>query len=621
MALPFIGLFAASLYTNAVITVTASPIAETERFAADGAEVVTVGADQLARLSAQDLPTALRSVPGVSISRYSPVGAYGGSQGGSVYVRGTGESRPGGSLAIFQDGAPAMGNFFSHPLMDLNPVDFCDRIEIVKSPRPRTTPNAFSAIEMTTWRQREDGWSGETDLAYGRFNTAIGSVKAGVKDGAVDAAAGTAYRHSDGKRRHGTSSLGNIFGRIGAELGETEYLTFIYRRADSQVEDPGVHGGTTPLRDRFETDMDSYLVRLESDHDWLKGRSLVYFNDGRIHWYKDHIVDGNAISPYGSVKTDWHAYGYRGLYDVKFTDFTLSLGLDEMIESGRTRTTNDKTGVVTYASGEKRDILTSPYLGAKYDFHLSDDWTLTPSAGTRYHFMSDVHGEWAPSAALSLGNDDFSVFASYARAVHYPGLVFRANTAAWRSLEAETMDTYSLGFKTAWEDFASFRLSAFRNEIEDRFDLDANGRYRNAGELKANGIEGTLRVMPEDDLSFYASATYTIPETAHASRLPEATGTLGASLKALDMFKVDLDSSYSSSMYAYTTRTSSPSDLAKVPAYWTLNARLALDLAAVSPQKGEIYLACENLLNRKYEYFPGYPMCGAMIYLGVKLRF
>ena len=56
-------LFAAVAATNLQITVTASPIAREELFTVDGAEVCTVGADQTSRLTAQDLPTVLRSVP------------------------------------------------------------------------------------------------------------------------------------------------------------------------------------------------------------------------------------------------------------------------------------------------------------------------------------------------------------------------------------------------------------------------------------------------------------------------------------------------------------------------------------------------------------------------------
>ena len=622
-ALPVFGESAA---TNAVaelerVVVTASPIAKEERFTPDGAEVTFVGADQTARLTAQDLPTALRHVPGVSISRYAPIGAYGGAQGGSVYVRGTGESRPGSSLTVFQDGVPAVGSFFSHPLLDLNPIDFAESVEVTKSPRPRTVPNSFTAVDLTTWRQRDEGFSGETDVSYGRFSTLVSSARAGVKDGPVDFAAGAAYRYSEGKRDHNMAELRNAFARGGVELSEADYLTFIYRRAESKVQDPGVKGEPTPVRDQFETDMDSYAVRLDSDREWMKGRSLVYVTDGRIRWHKDHISDTNPKSPYGWSKTDWQTWGYRGLYDLLVGDATFTLGLDEMVERGRTRTVNEATGARTWAPGTKYQYLTSPYAAARYDFALGDDWTLTPSAGTRYHFMSDLHGEWAPSAALSLGTDDFGVFASYARAVHYPGLVFRANTDAWDAIDAETMDTFTLGFRVAPTEWLSIHASAFRNEIDDRFDLDSAGQYHNASDLRANGFELTARVAPTDDLALYAGATYTIAETHPVSRLPEATGVVGASWRFLTHLHLDADVEYSSSMYAYTTRSGDPADLAKVPCFWTANVRLACDLAAFSSLDGEIYVAGENVCNRHYEYFPGYEMPGAMVYVGCKLKF
>ena len=613
---------AAPVTTNlAPIVVTASPIAKEERFTADGAEVVRVGMEQTANLPAQDLPTALRHVPGVSISRYAPVGSYGGAQGGSVYVRGTGESRPGSSLTVFQDDVPAVGSFFNHPIMDLNPIDFADSIEVVKSPRPRSVPNAFSAVNLSTWRQSDEGFSGEVDTAYGRFNTLVGSMKAGVKEGAFDFAAGASYKYSEGKRKHNTAELENAFTRGGVELGEEEYLTFIYRRAQSRVEDPGAKGMPTPVRDSFETDMDSYAVRLDSEREWMSGYSLVYVTDGRIRWHKDHIQDGNLNSPYGWSKTDWQTWGYRGLYDFKWEEATFSAGFDEMVERGKTRTINEKTGKTTWDPGRKYQFLTSPYLAARYDYEFDETWTLIPSAGTRYYFLDDLHGEWSPGTALTLRSEDWEFFLSYARAVHYPGLVFRANTDAWRDIEAETMDTVTLGMKVKLHERVKVHVSAFRNEIENRFDLDQFGQYHNASELKSNGVESSVRFTPTDNLAFYVGATYNISETHPVSRLPEATGVVGSSWRFLKYLRFEADIEYSSSMYAYTARSEKPNELSKVPCWWTANVRLACDFKAFSPLDGEIYIAGENIFNRDYEYFPGYEMPGAMVYAGCRWKF
>ncbi|MCQ2368181.1 MAG: TonB-dependent receptor plug domain-containing protein [Kiritimatiellae bacterium] len=614
----------ASVVTNSIV-VTASPIVQEERNTPDGAEVVYVGSDQLARLSAQDLPTALRHVPGVSVSRYSPIGAFGGSQGGSVYIRGTGESRPGGTLTILRDDVPTLGSFFNHPLMDLTPIDFSESLTVVKTPRPRSVPNAFSAVEMTTWRKRDEGFGGEADIAYGRFNTFLSSLKAGVKEGPFDFAAGVAHRQSEGARKNGEARLDSAFARAGLELGETEYLTFIYNMADSSVEDPGKKGMPTPKYERFNTSMNSYTLRLESKHEAFEGYSAVYVTDGRIRWRKDHFSDMNPASPWGWSKTDWDTYGYRGLYDLHFGDFTLSPGLDVMVEEGRTKSINGLTGVVAPVPGSawQRETITAPYLGARYDFHLNDEWTLTPSVGTKYYFNDKFKDEWSPGAAVDLGTDEYGVFASYQRGIHYPGLIFLANKAKWgtEDCDAETMDNFNVGFRANLDEKLEARVSVYRNRIRKRLDQDAYGLYHNAGELDSTGLETSLHYQYNEDLSFYSGFSVNHAKQSHAARLPRFTATLGSSYRLTEHLHLDVDAEYVAKMYAYSTRSSEVKDLAEVDGFWTANLRLALDTRVCLPVDGEWYVAVENIFNRHYEYFPDYEMPGTMAYVGMKIRF
>lgn len=609
--------------TNIEIEVVASPIAQSEEFTADGAETVTIGAGQMSRLSAQDLQTALRQIPGVTVSRYSPIGSFGGAQGGSVYVRGTGESRPGGTLTVLQDGVPTVGAFFNHPLLDLNPIDFSEAVTVTKTPRSRGVVNAFSSIDMTTWRRHDQGWGGDADAAFGRFDTFVSSVKAGVKEGPVDAAAGAYYRTSEGSRDHNASEMSGAFARAGVEIGETEYLTFIYHRADSKVQDPGAKDTQTPRCEEFGTNIDTYTLRLESDHEMFKGHSMGYFTDGQIRWHKDHCQDGNPRSPRGWSMTDWFSYGYRGLYDFFLGDFTLSVGLDEMVEEGESKTYNEIMRKYTWKPGKQRQVVSAPYLGVKYDFHIDDDLKLTPSVGTRYCFCTDFDGEWTPSAAIDLGYDEYGIFASWNRGVHFPGLVFLANRESWKSLDcnAEVMDTFTTGLRAKWNDIAEGRLSVYHNHVTDRLDQDVNGFYHNAGELDATGVESMLRVNATDDLGIYGGVAFAAAQQKYVSRLPRFTATLGASWKFLDYLHLDVDAQYVDKMYAYTARSSSPSDLSQVPRFWIANVRLALDTRVVLPIDGEWFVACENVFDRRYEYFPGYVMPGAMFYAGMKIKF
>ena len=609
--------------TNIEIEVVASPVAQAEEFTPDGADTVTVGARQMAKLSAQDLQTALRHIPGVVVSRYSPIGSFGGAQGGSVYVRGTGESRPGGTLTVQQDGVPTVGSFFNHPLMDLNPIDFSESVTVTKTPRPRTVSNAFSAIDMSTWRQHNEGYGGEAEAVWGRFDTFVSSAKAGVKEGPVDAAGGAYYRTSEGARDNNAAEMSGAFARVGAELGDTEYLTFIYHRADSKVQDPGDKNLPTPKIEEFKTDIDTYTLRLESDHEWMKGHSMGYFTDGRIRWRKDHCQDGNPNSPTGTSMTDWFSYGYRGLYDFFVDDFTITVGHDEMIEDGESKTFNDAMNKYTWDPGRQCQVITAPYAALKYDWHLDEDWTLSPSVGSRYYFCNRFDGEWAPSAAVDFGRKEYGVFASWARGVHYPGLVFLANRESWHTLDctAEMMDTFTTGFRGNWDDFLTAHVSAFHNHVSDRLDQDVNGLYHNAGELDSTGLETTLRVKPTESVTVYGGVAFAYAQQKHVSRLPKFTATVGASWKIVEYVTLDADVEYVDKMYAYTARSSSVSDLAEVPRFWTANVRLALDTRIVLPIDGEWFVACENVFDRRYEYFPGYEMPGAMLYVGMKIRF
>ena len=180
-ALPLIAIQAA---TNIVanlppVTVVASPVTQEESVAKDGADATTISRAQLAQLNAQDLQTALRQVPGVTISRYAPIGSYGGAQGGSVYLRGMGTARPGGEVRMHTDGVPRGSGMWSHPLMDSMPIDFAESVSVQKSPHPARYSDTFGAVDIETRRRREQGYEGEADLAYGRYNTFLSAGSAG----------------------------------------------------------------------------------------------------------------------------------------------------------------------------------------------------------------------------------------------------------------------------------------------------------------------------------------------------------------------------------------------------------------------------------------------------------
>jgi len=132
------------------VTVTANPIVEEVRIDAFSSGSAVVTQEQLRDQNAVDLASALRRTPGVQISRYNPVGAFGGDQGGAVFIRGMGVSRPGSEVKTYLDGIPFYMGLWDHPVLDLLPVNGMQSITVYKSPQPHLSGNNFSSIDLQT---------------------------------------------------------------------------------------------------------------------------------------------------------------------------------------------------------------------------------------------------------------------------------------------------------------------------------------------------------------------------------------------------------------------------------------------------------------------------------------
>ena len=606
------------------VTVVATPITQEEAVAKDGADTTTLSRSQLAQLNAQDLQTALRQVPGVTISRYAPIGSYGGAQGGSVYIRGMGTARPGGEVRMYTDGVPRGSGMWSHPLMDSMPIDFAESVSVQKSPHPARYSDTFGAVDIETRRRREQGYEGEVDLAYGRYNTFLSAGSAGLKEGPVDAYGGMSYKYSDGLRDHNMSILKSAFGRVGTDLSDHEHIGFVYQRTDSKVEDPGEEQKPTPRTDRFDLDTDLYTLRFDTERENLKGYSLLYFERGKIDWWQDGLCKTPAGAMDGNAHTEWLNFGFRNFYDWNvWKDLWITAGFDLADEYGETETRNVENGKVPFETNGRLDTI-SPYLGARYDFRLNGDWTLTPSIGSRYYIHTKYDNEWSPDAALTLDwQEKVQLFVNGSRGVHYPGVYTRAVSSDYArdTLTAETMDYVSGGTKIALDETADLLVTVFHTDAQNRIDKTTKG-YLNAGGMRATGVELSGHWRPTDDLAFFAGLTYTNPETSPVSRLPEWMATAGGTWKICDYLKWTLDGQFIDEMYAYSVRSSEEAaELRELDAGFLLNTRLAVPLDSFTPFEGELYLSLENLTNSHYAYYPGYPMDGIMWYLGCKFKF
>jgi len=326
----------------------------------------------------------------------------------------------------------------------------------------------------------------------------------------------------------------------------------------------------------------------------------------------------------GNAHTDWLNFGFRNFYDWNlWRGLWLTGGFDLADEHGESETRNLENGKVPFETDGRLNTV-SPYLGIRYDFGLTDDWTLTPSVGSRYYIHNKYDNEWSPDAALTLDwREKVQLFVNGSRGVHYPGVYTRALSSDYAkgTLEAETMDYVSGGTKITVDETADVLVTVFHSDAKNRIDKTSKG-YINAGGMRATGVELSGHWRPSDSLAFFAGLTYTNPETSPVSRLPMWTATAGGTWKICEHLKWTLDGQFIDEMYAYSVRSSDErTELRPLDAGFLLNTRLAVPLKSFTPFGGELYVSLENLTNSSYEYYPGYPIDGLMWYTGIKFKF
>jgi iron complex outermembrane receptor protein len=168
------------------IFVTDRPIIEGNRSDDYGSLKTVITGQQLEDLNAQDIETAPRQTPGVNMSRFNPVGSFGGAEGGGIFIRGMGSSRPGAEIKTLVDGAHMFMSVWNHPLLDLMSIDGAHTIEVYKSPQPHSFGNAFGVVNIVPKRKTTEGYTTKAQVAFGGYDTVVAKAEHGGNTGGWD---------------------------------------------------------------------------------------------------------------------------------------------------------------------------------------------------------------------------------------------------------------------------------------------------------------------------------------------------------------------------------------------------------------------------------------------------
>ena len=309
------------------VVVTASPIIEGNRVNNFGSSSTVVTEQQIADLNAQDLPSALRLVPGVVISRHNPIGSFGGAEGGSITIRGMGSSRPGAEIQTLVDGIPKFVSVWSHPLMDTMSIDPVERIDVYKGAQPLLFGNsAFGAVNMITKRQREEGFTTRLQGGYGSYNTVVEVLEHGGKIQNTDYYLLQSFRSSSGHRDNAGGQLQEYFGRVGHQLSGNWYVSLTANGTNNYANDPGPEGRPLEAQGTYKVEDGMTVATLAHDFIGAKGDIKAYWNGGEASWVRQ--FDLTNLFYYDTV-THYDNYGVRARESLTpWRGGTLMAGLD-----------------------------------------------------------------------------------------------------------------------------------------------------------------------------------------------------------------------------------------------------------------------------------------------------
>lgn len=584
-----------------------------------GAAVTHVTARQIEALNASDLPSALRRVPGVHISRHNPVGSFGGGDGGAIYIRGMGSGRPGSEISVTTDGAPRFVGVWTHPLMDVLPVAFTDTITVMKGAQPMQSGGmAFGTVSMDSSEREQQGSESIFNIGAGSWNTTLETFRYGMKQGDFDLYIGQMYNSSHGHRDNADGLLRNYYLHGGYQISNALRLTVKGHFADTSTGDPGPENTVSPYG-RFDVTDDVAILALEHSSAKFQGKLTAYYDDGAIHW--EQWDDTENIPFY--TDTDWANSGarYKGIWQFSGQG-RLVYGYDHDHYGGGYKEVTDAG--VRLEKSDAHFSNSGPYAGVLYT--LGTAVHITPSLGIRYTDNSIYGGEWAPQAGITIAFKDTQIHGSVSRGVNFPGLYARfmmenwGHNTLWRQLDPETVNHWEIGVTQQFGKHLRGDLTWFHDSGENRLIFTAPPpTFDNIDTFTIQGAELNLSLTLPHGMSAFLGGVILDKSPTDLPNAPDYTLTAGIGIDTDIGVSVSMDAERIGERYNYNPRF--PGVRQALDPYNLVNARLQYRLPKRWQNLGiALWLAGENLLDTDYEYKPDYPMPGATVSGGIKFQ-
>src|SRR5574343_987410 len=627
------------------VEVPISPIIQGHAIDEHASLSTVVSAEQIKDLGALDLAAALRMSPGLQISRYNEVGSYSGDQGGNVYIRGLGTSRPGGEIKTYWDGTPLYMGLWNHPLMDLLPLNGIGSVVVHKGPQNQFAGNQFGAINLLSKKANTEGVTGEAQLSFGSNGTRSLQANLVGQSGATGYSLAAGHTTSNGTRPNADSDLTHAMGRVTHQINNHWQAGVSFLVVDNEVGDPGDNRfaiSNTAIGPysfsngvgRNTTTTQMVTAFLNHDHGNHKGALQVFHNQGTNNLLND--------ANWGTFNSTFKMVGFK--WDETFAPWTngkVHTSVEQTTVSGNISGPHVGAAVGTpFAFGTAGSAsipqfrVTSAFAGFSHGIPLSGGWLLEPSAGARFYNTNTYGSKAAPQAGVVLSKDGLTLYAQAIRGVLYPGaetytltraipMAFAANNG-WDRLTPSLSTHTEVGVQWDATPSTHVDISLFKDKVQDRYTWSgftpfATGTWSNQfPDYHVSGLEASLKQGLGSSWTAFAGLTLLRPSLSNLPYAPRTALSVGVNGQ-VGTYRLALDAQHQTEMFSLTQDrgTFNPNTVA---GFTVANARVSRSVAGLG-NRGEVYLSIHNLFDTQYAYNAGYPMPGRTIRVGLVSRF
>ncbi|WMW81901.1 TonB-dependent receptor plug domain-containing protein [Undibacterium cyanobacteriorum] len=609
------------------VVISARPIIEDVKIDPYSSSAALVTEAQLRDQNAVDLASALRRTPGVQIARYNPVGAFGGDQGGAVFIRGMGVSRPGSEIKTYIDGVPFYMGVWNHPLLDLLPVNGMQSVTVFKSPQPQVNGNNFASVNLQTKRANKEGSEANIRVSAGSFSTVVEQADVTARSGDLDFSLAQGYAKSNGHRLNADGELKNAMGSFAYRIDRNWSANASFLAVDNHASDPGDQRTNLPaVAPKYDTKASLFSTGVTHQHDLWKGELRFYRNQGDGNWLQQSGLDGDTLTHFGMQGLRWKEE--FSPWQGGFINFALD---QDSLEGSVKFNRISPAPSASFAAPTFK--ATSIFLGLRQELPIDQNWRAIPSFGIRFNQHNQFDSKQTPTLGLSLISEQAQFFIQASRGINYPGLETTVLSSliaplgnSWQKLSAEELDHLEFGTKLSLSRATQLDVSLFKDKVKNRYvfgfppEVPPPPQFLNLGSYDNQGAEAALRTEVNADLSLFAGVTVMNPSIEHLPYSPKRAFTAGLNANVAGL-RVSVDVQSQSDVWALNRpRAAGAVNQEKVDGFTVTNARIAYPIPALG-KRGEIFLALENVFDRDYAYRPGYPMPGRSAQIGLAASF